>query len=85
MQEQLIVSNNDTNDDNEGYDAIAYENDDKNEHARVNDDYKSDMGQYMIMIKWRISKTRIFGHTRPRPSNSGLRFSLVFWMSLYKD
>ena len=32
-----------------------------------------------------LTKPQTFPLEKPRGSNSGLRFSLVFWMSLYKD
>ena len=32
-----------------------------------------------------LAKPQTFPLEKPRGSNSGLRFSLVFWMSLYKD
>ena len=33
----------------------------------------------------KLTKPQTFPLEKPRDSNSGLRFSLVFWMSLYKD
>ena len=32
-----------------------------------------------------LAKNQTIPIEKPRGSNSGLRFSLVFWMSLYKD
>ena len=32
-----------------------------------------------------LAKPQTFPLENPRSSDSGLRFSLVFWMSLYKD
>ena len=32
-----------------------------------------------------LAKPQTFPLEKPRGSSSGLRFSLVFWMSLYKD
>ena len=32
-----------------------------------------------------LAKPQTFLSEKPRCSNSGVRFSLVFWMSLYKD
>ena len=32
-----------------------------------------------------LAKLQTFPLEKPRGSNSGLRYSLVFWMSLYKD
>ena len=35
--------------------------------------------------RYNLAKPQTFPLEKPRGSNSGLRCSLVFWMSLYKD
>ena len=36
-------------------------------------------------VRYNLTKPQTFPLEKPRGSNSGLRCSLVFWMSLYKD